>query len=204
MLTGDAERPARILADRVGLRRVHAGLLPADKLDHVRARQAEGRRVLAAGDGINDAPLLAGADVGLVVGDGAGALPLEAADGVLTRDPIGSLAPLIDLSRRARRISRANLAFASAVIVVLVAWDLFGTLPLALGVAGHELSTVIVCLNGLRLMIGGTLLRPHSCGAASIGRGRAPPPDSQRPVADLGSRPKPFVVQVVVDLMLSQ
>ncbi|MEJ8279584.1 heavy metal translocating P-type ATPase [Pseudonocardia spirodelae] len=153
VLTGDAERPARVLADRLGLGRVRAGLLPADKVEVVRAEQARGRRVLAAGDGINDAPLLASADVGLVVSEGAGALSLEAADGVLTRDPLGQLAPLVALARRARRIARANLAFASAVIVVLVAWDLVGTLPLVVGVAGHELSTVLVCLNGLRLLV---------------------------------------------------
>ncbi|MBN9736961.1 MULTISPECIES: heavy metal translocating P-type ATPase [unclassified Pseudonocardia] len=154
VLTGDALRPARVLADRLGLTGVRAGLLPADKVDVVRERQDAGHRVLAAGDGINDAPLLASADVGLVVSDGAGALSLEAADGVLTRDPLGSLAPLVALARRARRIARANLAFAAAVIVVLVGWDLVGTLPLVVGVAGHELSTVLVCLNGLRLLVG--------------------------------------------------
>ncbi|MFP5071816.1 heavy metal translocating P-type ATPase [Pseudonocardia nantongensis] len=153
VLTGDAERPARVLAARLGLSRVRAGLLPADKVEAVREHQASGRRVLAAGDGINDAPLLAGADVGLVVGEGAGALALEAADGVLTRDPLGSLAPLVALARRARRIARANLALAATVIVVLVGWDLLGTLPLIVGVAGHELSTVLVCLNGLRLLV---------------------------------------------------
>lgn len=153
VLTGDADGPARRVASDLGAGGVHAGLLPQDKLDHVRRWQADGRRVLAAGDGINDAPLLAGADVGLVVGNGAGGLGVRAADGVLTRDPVGSLGPLVRLARRARRISRANLAFAAAVIVVLVGWDLFGTLPLALGVAGHELSTVLVCLNGLRLLV---------------------------------------------------
>ncbi|MEV1294225.1 heavy metal translocating P-type ATPase [Pseudonocardia sp. NPDC049635] len=165
VLTGDAPTPARTLAGRLGLNRLRAGLLPADKVAVLRERQASGHRVLAVGDGINDAPLLAGADVGLVVGGpaaagsggetlGAGALSLEAADGVLTRDPLGSLAPLVELARRARRISRANLAFAAAVIVVLVVWDLVGALPLVVGVAGHELSTVLVCLNGLRLLIG--------------------------------------------------
>ncbi|GAA4993043.1 heavy metal translocating P-type ATPase [Pseudonocardia tropica] len=153
VLTGDAERPARVLADRLGLTRVRAGLLPGGKVEVVRAEQARGRRVLAAGDGINDAPLLASADVGLVVSEGAGALSLDAADGVLTRDPLGSLAPLVVLARRARRIARANLAFAAAVVVVLVGWDLVGTLPLVVGVAGHELSTVLVCLNGLRLLV---------------------------------------------------
>ncbi|WP_233899246.1 heavy metal translocating P-type ATPase [Pseudonocardia dioxanivorans] len=156
ILTGDAARPAAVLADQVGVHRVHADLLPADKVAVIRRHQSSGRRVLAVGDGLNDSPLLVAADVGLVVGDaaggGAGALTVQAADGVLTRDPLGALAPLVTLARRARRIARVNLAFAAAVIVGLAAWDLLDTLPLALGVAGHELSTVIVCLNGLRLL----------------------------------------------------
>ncbi|MBP2365292.1 heavy metal translocating P-type ATPase [Pseudonocardia parietis] len=168
VLTGDAPRPARVLADRLGLPRVRAGLLPAAKVAVVRERQAAGRRVLAAGDGINDAPLLASADVGLVVGEGAGALALEAADGVLTRDPLGSLAPLVELARRARRIARANLAFAAAVIAVLVTWDLVGTLPLVVGVAGHELSTVLVCLNGLRLLVGARRAEPVTPDPAGV------------------------------------
>jgi cation-transporting P-type ATPase J len=147
LLTGDAEGPARAVAARTGITAVRAGLTPADKSAHLPAK------ALAVGDGLNDAPLLAGAHVGLAVGDGAATLSVEAADGVLMRDPLGSLAPLVVLARRARRIARANLAFAAAVIVALVTWDLVGTLPLALGVAGHELSTVLVCLNGLRILV---------------------------------------------------
>jgi P-type E1-E2 ATPase len=153
LLTGDAEGPARRVGDRIGIGEVRAGLLPADKAAAVEELERGGRRVLAAGDGLNDAPLLATAHVGLAVGEGAGTLSVEAADGVLLRDPLGALAPLAGLARRARRIARANLAFAALVIVGLVAWDLVGTLPLALGVAGHELSTVLVCLNGLRLLL---------------------------------------------------
>jgi len=146
LLTGDAAGPAAVVAQRTGITRVRAGLTPAGKSAHLPPR------ALAVGDGVNDAPLLAGAHVGLAVGDGAATLSVEAADGVLLRDPLDALAPLVRLARRARRIARANLAFAAAVIAVLVTWDLVGTLPLALGVAGHELSTVLVCLNGLRLL----------------------------------------------------
>jgi heavy metal translocating P-type ATPase len=153
LLTGDAAGPAEGVAARVGVSRVHAGLLPADKAAIVDGWRAEGRIVLAVGDGINDAPLLATADVGLAVAEGAGSLSTEAADGVLLRDPLGAPAPLVTLARRACRVARANLAFAAAVIVGLVVWDLAGTLPLAVGVAGHELSTVLVCLNGLRLLV---------------------------------------------------
>jgi heavy metal translocating P-type ATPase len=153
LLTGDAEGPARLVGDRIGVGEVRAGLLPADKAGAVEELERGGRRVLAAGDGLNDAPLLATAHVGLAVGEGAGTLSVEAADGVLLRDPLGALAPLAGLARRARRIARVNLAFAAVVIIGLVTWDLVGTLPLALGVAGHELSTVLVCLNGLRLLV---------------------------------------------------
>jgi P-type E1-E2 ATPase len=153
LLTGDAAGPAEGVAARAGVSRVHAGLLPADKAAIVDGWRAEGRTVLAVGDGINDAPLLATADVGLAVAEGAGSLSAEAADGVLLRDPLGAPAPLVTLARRACRVARANLAFAAAVIVGLVVWDLAGTLPLAVGVAGHELSTVLVCLNGLRLLV---------------------------------------------------
>ncbi|MDN5930749.1 MAG: heavy metal translocating P-type ATPase, partial [Pseudonocardia sp.] len=150
LLTGDAPAPAAAVASRLGIDDVRSGLLPADKAAAVAAHPGT---VLAVGDGINDAPLLATAAVGLAVGEGAGALSVQASDGVLLRDPLGSLVPLLALTRRARRVARANLAFAAAVIVGLVAWDLAGTLPLAVGVAGHELSTVLVCLNGLRLLV---------------------------------------------------
>lgn len=160
LLTGDAERPAAAVAGRLGITEVHAGLLPDGKADVVEEWRREGRTVLAAGDGVNDAPLLAVADVGLAVGHGASALSVQAGDGVLLRDPMGGLPALVTLSRRATRVARANLAFAGAVIVGLVAWDLIGTLPLVLGVAGHELSTVVVCLNGLRLLLDRTARTP--------------------------------------------
>ncbi|MFC7655691.1 HAD-IC family P-type ATPase [Pseudonocardia benzenivorans] len=155
LLTGDAARPAAAVAARLGLVDVRSGLLPDDKADVVEAWRRDGRTVLAAGDGVNDAPLLAVADVGLAVGAGASALSVQAGDGVLLRDPMAVLPALVELARRATRVARANLVVAGAVIAGLVTWDLVGTLPLVLGVAGHELSTVVVCLNGLRLLVGG-------------------------------------------------
>ncbi len=161
LLTGDAPVPAAAIGAALGITDVRAGLLPAGKTAVVARWQEQGRTVLAVGDGINDAPLLATADVGLAIGEGGSALSVQAADGVLLRDPMTGLVPLLILARRARAISRANLAFACAVIVGLVGWDLFGTLPLALGVAGHELSTVVVCLNGLRLLMWPGWVRPE-------------------------------------------
>jgi cation-transporting P-type ATPase J len=152
LLTGDAEAPARRLAATVGVREVHAGLLPADKVDLVTERQDRGERVVVVGDGINDAPALAAADVGVAMGGVGADLALDTADAVVLRDEIGTVPTTLALCRRARRVVLANLVLAGVMIVALVTWDLVGTLPLPLGVAGHEGSTVLVGLNGLRLL----------------------------------------------------
>ncbi|MEV6844579.1 heavy metal translocating P-type ATPase [Actinoplanes sp. NPDC051411] len=154
LLTGDNRGAAVRLAGEAGIREVHAGLLPADKVDRVRALQAAGRRVLLVGDGVNDAPALAAADLGVAMGSPGSDLALQSADAVLVRDDLTALPAVIGLSVRARRLVVANLVIAATFITALVAWDLFGHLPLPLGVAGHEGSTVIVGLNGLRLLSG--------------------------------------------------
>lgn len=152
LLTGDNEAAAATLAGTVGITDVRAGLLPADKVEQVRRLQHAGHRVLLVGDGINDAPALATADLGIAMGRAGSDLALETADGVLVRDDLGTLPTVIALARRAKRVVKANLVIAAVVITSLVAWDLIGHLPLPLGVAGHELSTVVVGLNGLRLL----------------------------------------------------
>jgi P-type E1-E2 ATPase len=152
LLTGDNPGAAGRLAAEAGINDVHAGLLPADKVDQVKTLQATGRRVLLVGDGVNDAPALAAADLGVAMGSHGSDLALQSADAVLVRDDLTTLPAVIALSRRARRLMVANLIIAASFITALVAWDLFGHLPLPLGVAGHEGSTVIVGLNGLRLL----------------------------------------------------
>ncbi|MEU5153919.1 heavy metal translocating P-type ATPase [Glycomyces sp. NPDC021274] len=147
LLTGDHPAAAQRVAAAVGIRDAEATLLPGDKADRL-----AGTRTLYIGDGINDAPALAASHVGAAMGGTASDLALQSADVVLVGQRLTALPAAIDLARKARRIARANLAFAAAVIAVLAAWDLFGDLPLVLGVAGHELSTVIVGLNGLRLL----------------------------------------------------
>ncbi len=152
LLTGDNERAARHLAAQVGITDVRAGLLPQDKVAAVREWEARGRRVLVVGDGVNDAPALAAAHSGIAMGRAGSDLALETADAVVVRDELATIPSIVRLSRTARRLVVQNLAIAGAFITVLVAWDLTGTLPLPLGVAGHEGSTVIVGLNGLRLL----------------------------------------------------
>ncbi|MGI8677736.1 MAG: heavy metal translocating P-type ATPase [Jatrophihabitans sp.] len=152
LLTGDNLGAATRLAQEVGVTDVYAGLLPADKVTRVHTLQQSGRTVLLVGDGVNDAPALAAADLGLAMGRHGSDLALETSDAVLVRDELSTLPRVIDLSRRARGVVTANLIIAATVITALVIWDLVGYLPLPLGVAGHEGSTVIVGLNGLRLL----------------------------------------------------
>ncbi|MEU6235200.1 heavy metal translocating P-type ATPase [Kitasatospora sp. NPDC047058] len=152
LLTGDNQRAAERLAREVGLADVRGGLLPHDKLAAVRGLADAGRRVLMVGDGVNDAPALAAAHSGIALGRAGSDLALETADAVVVRDELAAVPAVLALSRQARRLVVQNLVIAGAFITVLVLWDLAGTLPLPLGVAGHEGSTVIVGLNGLRLL----------------------------------------------------
>ncbi|HEY2263266.1 MAG TPA: HAD-IC family P-type ATPase, partial [Streptosporangiaceae bacterium] len=152
LLTGDNHRAAARLAGQAGISDVRAGLLPQDKVRAVRELEAAGRRVLLAGDGVNDAPALAAASTGAAMGRAGSDLTLDTADVVIMRDDLTAIPAVISLARRARRIVTANLAIAAVIIAGLAAWDLGGHLPLPLGVLGHEGSTVIVGLNGLRLL----------------------------------------------------
>ncbi|MFD5748175.1 heavy metal translocating P-type ATPase [Streptomyces sp. NPDC127033] len=152
LLTGDNPRAAARLADEDGITDVRAGLLPQDKVAAVREREAAGRRVLVVGDGVNDAPALAAAHTGVAMGRAGSDLALETADAVIVRDELATVPAVVALSRAARRLVIQNLVIAGVFISGLVVWDLVGHLPLPLGVLGHEGSTVIVGLNGLRLL----------------------------------------------------
>ncbi|AXL93542.1 cadmium-translocating P-type ATPase [Streptomyces sp. CB09001] len=152
LLTGDHAAAAARVADATGITDVRAGLLPEGKVEAVRERERAGRKVLFVGDGVNDAPALAAAHAGVAMGRAGSDLALETADAVVVRDELTAVPAVVDLSRRARRLVVQNLAVAGVFITVLVLWDLIGHLPLPLGVAGHEGSTVLVGLNGLRLL----------------------------------------------------
>ncbi|MFG3371068.1 heavy metal translocating P-type ATPase [Streptomyces sp. NPDC048156] len=154
LVTGDNPRAAARLAAEVGITgdEVHACLLPQDKVEAVRRLEAQGRKVLVIGDGVNDAPALAAAHSGIAMGRAGSDLALETADAVIVRDELATVPTVIALSRAARRLVVQNLVIAAVFISGLVIWDLVGHLPLPLGVLGHEGSTVIVGLNGLRLL----------------------------------------------------
>ncbi|MER6010763.1 heavy metal translocating P-type ATPase [Streptomyces bluensis] len=152
LLTGDNRAAAAQVAADTGITDVRAGLLPEGKVDAVRTFQGEGRKVLFVGDGVNDAPALAAAHSGVAMGRAGSDLALETADAVVVRDELTAIPAVVRLSRTARRLVAQNLVIAGTCIAVLVVWDLAGNLPLPLGVAGHEGSTVLVGLNGLRLL----------------------------------------------------
>ena len=152
MLTGDNETVARTVAERAGIDEVHASLLPEDKVRLLREIRATHGPVMMIGDGVNDAPALANASVGVAMGAAGTDLALESAHCVLMGDDLGKVAYALALSRRAVRIVVANLAFSAAVILVLITALFTVGIPLPLGVVGHEGSTLIVCANGLRLL----------------------------------------------------
>ncbi|MDQ8702423.1 heavy metal translocating P-type ATPase [Streptomyces sp. LHD-70] len=152
LLTGDGPAAAAGVASAVGIADVRAGLLPHEKASAVRELAEAGRSVLVVGDGVNDAPALAAAHTGVAMGRAGSDLALETADAVVVRDELAAVPRAVRLSRRARRLVTQNLVIAGVGIAILTVWDLVGHLPLPLGVAGHEGSTVLVALNGLRLL----------------------------------------------------
>ena len=152
MLTGDNKQVARSIAAKAGLDDYYAELLPGDKLDVLRALAEEYGPVAMVGDGVNDAPALAAATIGIAMGAAGTDVALETADIVLMADDLGKIPYVMDLSRRTRKTLLQNLVFAFSVIAILVAAVFNVGLPLPLSVIGHEGSTVIVSLNGLRLL----------------------------------------------------
>jgi Zn2+/Cd2+-exporting ATPase len=152
LLTGDNERAARAVSAQTGIDDYRAALSPEDKLDIVRDLQRQYGPVAFVGDGVNDAPALAAADIGIAMGAAGTDVALETADVVLMSDQLHALPYAFALSRRARRILLCNLGLALGAIAVMVTTLLGPGLALPLAVFGHEGGTVLVCLNGLRLL----------------------------------------------------
>lgn len=154
MLTGDRRHAAESVAREIGLDEVRAGLSPEEKVAAVRGLHDAGHTVAMVGDGVNDAPSLAAADVGVAMGARGSDAALEQAEVILMNDRIENFVAAFMLSRRSRAIIRQNLAISLGVVVVMVIATALGAVPLAVGVVAHEGSTVVVCLNSLRLLFG--------------------------------------------------
>lgn len=151
MLTGDNTRTAAFIARQAGLDTFYADLMPEDKVRIVKELAQHGA-VAMIGDGVNDAPALASATIGIAMGAAGSDVALETADVVLMGDDLTKLPYLISLARKAKRVVWQNIIFSLAVIVMLLFGVFLVDLPLTLGVIGHEGSTLLVVLNGLRLL----------------------------------------------------
>lgn len=154
MLTGDRRQAAESVARQLGLDEVRAGLSPEQKVAAIQELRASGKKVAMMGDGVNDAPCLAAADVSVAMGARGSDAALEQAEVILMHDRIENFLAALTLSRRAKAIIRQNLAISLGVVVLMAVAAIFGIVPLAIGVAAHEGSTVVVCLNSLRLLFG--------------------------------------------------
>ena len=151
ILTGDHERVAQIIGRELGADEIRAGLLPEQKVFELARLKENETKVAMVGDGVNDAPALAAASVGIAMGGAGTDAALEVADVVLMRDDLGGLPFAVGISRLARQRVRQNMKFSFGVIGFLIVGT-FLDLPLWMGVIGHEGSTVLVGLNGLRLL----------------------------------------------------
>ena len=155
VLTGDNKAAAEHLRVELKLDDVRAGLKPEDKVAAIRELSGQGKKVAMIGDGVNDAPSLAVAHIGVAMGARGSDAALEQADVVLMHDRLENFLAAFRLSQRAQRVIKQNLFISLGTVVVLVSFALFGKIPLTLGVVGHEGSTVIVVMNSLRLLFGG-------------------------------------------------
>ena len=170
MMTGDRRPVALRVGKELGLSAedIEADLLPHDKVRLVEAMTRKGK-VAFVGDGVNDAAALARADVGIAMGAAGSEVAVQAADVALLSEDMARLASAHRLARRTARIIRQNLTFAIGAMLVLVSGALFFDLPLPLAVVGHEGGTVLVVLNGLRLLFDPirTVERPFNAPAAT-------------------------------------
>ena len=172
MLTGDARAVAQAVAAQVGVDDVRAGLLPEDKLAAVTDLQAAGHTVAMVGDGVNDAPALAAADIGVAMGAAGTGVAIETADIALMRDDLLKLPQAVSLARRTVAVMRQNIAIALLTVAALLAGVFAGGVTMAIGMLVHEASVLVVIGNAMRLL-----------------RRRADPERPTDPAAPAGPRP---------------
>jgi len=151
MLTGDNERTAKVIAEEAGVDDFIAECLPESKMMHIKELIENYKKVGMVGDGINDAPALATATVGIAMGGGTD-VALESADVVLMKNDLSRINYAVNLSQKMNRIIKQNIIFSILTIILLVISNFFQIINLPLGVIGHEGSTILVILNGLRLL----------------------------------------------------
>lgn len=152
MLTGDAEPAAQAIGKEVGLSEIHARMLPEHKLEWVKQKQAEGHTVAMVGDGINDTPALAQADVSIAMGAAGSDVALETANVALMDDEPMKIVDALRISRKTRGVVRQNLVIAVGTVAILLAGVLMGEVNMAGGMLVHEASVMVVILNAMRLM----------------------------------------------------
>jgi Cd2+/Zn2+-exporting ATPase len=152
MLTGDNEAVAQAVARLVGIDEVRAALMPENKIDAVRELQSRYGALAMVGDGVNDAPALAAATVGIAMGKSGTDVALEAADIALMSDDLMRLPFAVGISRASRSIVRQNVFISMGMVFTLIPLAILGIIPIWLAVIMHEGSTVSVVLNSLRLL----------------------------------------------------
>lgn len=151
MLTGDNETTAKAIAKEAGVSTYVAECLPETKVEYIKQYQKTFGHVGMVGDGINDAPALATASIGIAMGGGTD-VALETADVILMKNDLSKIAHAVKLSRKMQRIVKQNIIFSLTVIALLIISNFFQAISLPLGVIGHEGSTILVILNGLRML----------------------------------------------------
>ena len=174
MLTGDNQRVAAAVAAQVGVDEVRASLLPEDKLDIVIELQRAGHVVAMVGDGVNDAPALAAADIGVAMGAAGTGVAIETADIALMKDDLLKLPQAVRLARRTVANMRQNIVIALVTVAALLAGVLFGGVTMAIGMLVHEASVLFVIINAMRLLrpekIRAPTTAPQQASARSAGR----------------------------------
>ena len=153
MLTGDRRSAAESVGQEIGVQEVRSGLMPEDKVQIISELTEAGNKVAMVGDGVNDAPSLAASHVAVSMGARGSDAALEQSEVVLMNDRIEKFLTAFELSRKARTIIRQNLVISLGTVILMAGAALFGLIPLTIGVLAHEGSTVVVCLNSLRLLV---------------------------------------------------